>query len=461
MSQQYETAPAGAGATSGHAGGSEVHQHDANAAAKAATPGASANYGRVVAASCFGTAIEWYDFFIYGFLAPIVFDRLFFPQLDPMAGMIAVFATFAVGFIARPIGGIVFGHFGDRIGRKSILLFTLILMGVATTMIGLLPTYDRVGMWAPVMLVTLRFVQGFALGGESVGGLLMTVEGAPAHLRGLFGGLIQAAGPTSIVGASLAIVLITRLPEDDLLTWGWRLPFLVSLLLVALGTYVRLKVEESPSFKAAEQHRDIAKVPVAEVITHYWRPTLVTFFICLAETSFFYLVAIFSLSYGTKTLGLPRNTMADGVLYANILAMLTIPAFGMLSDKLGRRPMFLMGLAATAIFIYPFFLMMGSKETALVVMAIVIGAGVIHPMMFGPEGSFFSELFDTRVRFSGVSLGKQIGTVLGGGLAPMIAASLLAWSHGQIWPVIVYFLILAAMALISTFLVRETKDRTL
>ncbi|EON13937.1 MULTISPECIES: MFS transporter [Pandoraea] len=461
MSQQYETAPAGAGATSGHASAGEAHPHDTGAAATTATPGASANYGRVVAASCFGTAIEWYDFFIYGFLAPIVFDRLFFPQLDPMTGMIAVFATFAVGFIARPIGGIVFGHFGDRIGRKSILLFTLILMGVATTMIGLLPTYDKVGMWAPIMLVTLRFVQGFALGGESVGGLLMTVEGAPAHLRGLFGGLIQAAGPTSIVGASLAIVLITRLPEDDLLTWGWRLPFLVSLLLVALGTYVRLKVEESPSFKAAERHRDIAKVPVVEVVTHYWRPTLVTFFICLAETSFFYLVAIFSLSYGTKTLGLPRNMMADGVLYANILAMLTIPAFGMLSDKLGRRPMFLMGLAATAIFIYPFFLMMGSKETALVVMAIVIGAGVIHPMMFGPEGSFFSELFDTRVRFSGVSLGKQIGTVLGGGMAPMIAASLLAWSHGQIWPVIVYFLVLAAMALISTFLVRETKDRTL
>ncbi|VVD69976.1 transporter [Pandoraea communis] len=461
MSQQYETAPAGAGATSGHASAGEAHPHDTGAAATTATPGASANYGRVVAASCFGTAIEWYDFFIYGFLAPIVFDRLFFPQLDPMTGMIAVFATFAVGFIARPIGGIVFGHFGDRIGRKSILLFTLILMGVATTMIGLLPTYDKVGMWAPIMLVTLRFVQGFALGGESVGGLLMTVEGAPAHLRGLFGGLIQAAGPTSIVGASLAIVLITRLPEDDLLTWGWRLPFLVSLLLVALGTYVRLKVEESPSFKAAERHRDIAKVPVVEVVTHYWRPTLVTFFICLAETSFFYLVAIFSLSYGTKTLGLPRNMMAGGVLYANILAMLTIPAFGMLSDKLGRRPMFLMGLAATAIFIYPFFLMMGSKETALVVMAIVIGAGVIHPMMFGPEGSFFSELFDTRVRFSGVSLGKQIGTVLGGGMAPMIAASLLAWSHGQIWPVIVYFLVLAAMALISTFLVRETKDRTL
>ncbi|WP_249277643.1 MFS transporter [Pandoraea sp. PE-S2R-1] len=461
MSQPYETAPAGGGNPMAESPRNDAAPGAAPSATSSAPKGAAAGYGRVVAASCFGTAIEWYDFFVYGFLAPIVFDRLFFPQLDPMAGMIAVFATFAVGFVARPIGGIVFGHFGDRIGRKSILLFTLILMGVATTLIGLLPTYDMIGMWAPIMLVTLRFVQGFALGGESVGGLLMTVEGAPAHLRGLFGGLIQAAGPTSIVGASLAIVLITRLPEDDLLSWGWRIPFLVSLLLVALGTYVRLKVEESPTFKAVEKHREIAKVPVVEVLTHYWRPTLVTFFICLAETSFFYLVAIFSLSYGTKTLGLPRGMMADGVLYANILAMLTIPAFGMLSDKLGRRPMFLMGLAATAIFIYPFFLMMGSKETALVVMAIVIGAGVIHPMMFGPEGSFFSELFDTRVRFSGVSLGKQIGTVLGGGLAPMIAASLLAWSHGQIWPVIVYFLVLAAMALVSTFLVRETRNRTL
>jgi len=230
---------------------------------------------------------------------------------------------------------------------------------------------------------------------------------------------------------------------------------------VLLGVYVRLKLEESASFKAAAEHHEIARMPVLEVLTNYMRPTLITFFIVMAETSFFYLTAIFSLSYGTKALGLPRTTLTDAILIANCLALFTVPLFGVLSDRLGRRPAFLAGILATALYIYPFFLLMATKETLLVTAAITIAVGLIHPMMFGPEGSFFAELFDTRVRFSGVSVGKQIGTVLGGGLAPLIGTSLLAWSNGSILPVVLYFVTLAVFAFVAAVLAHETKDRTL
>jgi len=423
-------------------------------------PGLMPGYRRVVFASCFGTAIEWYDFFIYGFLAPLVFDVLFFPKLDPMVGSIAVFATFAVGFVARPLGGIVFGHFGDRIGRKSILLLTLLLMGIGTAAIGLLPSYHAIGLWAPILLVTLRFVQGFALGGESIGALLLTVEGSPAERRGLFAALIQASGPLAIIAASFAVAAVSKLPEASLLSWGWRIPFLASIVLVAVGTYVRTRVEESAKFASVVREQAIVRVPVAEILKRYRTPTLITFFICLAETSFFYLAAIFSLSYGTKTLGMPRTTLTTAVLIANCFALFTVPLFGMLSDRIGRRPLFLAGISATAAYIYPFFLLMGTRDPALVTIAIVTAAGIIHPMMFGPEGSFFAELFDTPVRFSGVSFGKQLGTVLGGGLAPLVATSLLAW-RGSILLVVGYFLVFAAMALVAALYAKETRHRAL
>ncbi|HEX7812439.1 MAG TPA: MFS transporter [Burkholderiales bacterium] len=421
----------------------------------------SRGYTRLVLASCFGTAIEWYDFFIYAFLAPLVFDKLFFPKLDPKVGTIAVFATFAVGFIARPLGGIVFGHYGDRIGRKSILLVTLLLMGVATTLIGLLPTYEQVGILAPIALVVLRFLQGFALGGESIGALLLTVEGSPQSRRGFFGSLVYAAGPFSIVMATLAVSLVSRLPEADLLSWGWRVPFVISIVLVAVGLYVRLKVEESASFAKIAAKREVVRIPMLEVFRHFPRPTMITLLVCLAETAFFYLTAIFALSYGTRTLGMPRPLLADALLYANCLAFLTVPMFGALSDRVGRKPVFMSGVIATMIYIYPFFLLLGTKDPALVTLAIVFAAGLIHPLMFGPEGSFFAEQFETRVRFSGVSFGKQVGTVLGGGLAPLIASALLLKFDNSFVPIVIYFLILATIALIATIAATETRHRTI
>lgn len=430
---------------------------------QSATTGAgnSRGYARLVLASCFGTAIEWYDFFIYAFLAPIVFDKLFFPKLDPKVGTIAVFATFAVGFIARPLGGIVFGHFGDRIGRKSILLVTLLLMGIATTLIGLLPTYEQVGMLAPIALVTLRFLQGFALGGESIGALLLTVESSPQGRRGLFGSLIYAAGPFSIVMATLAVTLVSRLPEAELLSWGWRVPFVVSIVLVAIGVYIRLKVEESATFAKLAASREVAKLPLLEVFRKFPKPTAITLLVSLAETSFFYLTAIFAISYGIKTLGLTRTVMTDAVLYANCLAFFAVPLFGSLSDRIGRKPVFMAGVIATLLYIYPFFLMLGTRDPMMVTLAIVLAAGLIHPLMFGPEGSFFAEQFDTRVRFSGVSFGKQVGTVLGGGLAPLIASALLLKYDNAFEPIVAYFLVMGVVALIATIAAQETRRKEL
>jgi metabolite-proton symporter len=414
---------------------------------------------RVVFASCIGTTIEWYDFFIYGFLAPLVFDVLFFPRLDGLIGIIAVFATFAVGFVARPLGGIVFGHFGDRVGRKSILLVTLLLMGIGTSAIGILPTYAEIGIWAPILLVSLRFLQGFALGGESIGALLLTVEGSPSGQRGFFASLVQASGPLGVIVASGAVAAVTRLPRADLLSWGWRLPFVVSIVLVLVGLYVRMKIDESACFTAAAH--EIVRVPILEILKHYSAPTLITFVLCLAETSFYYLSTIFALAYGTRTLSLAGATLTLALLAANCVALLTVPLCGALSDRIGRRPMFLAGISATMLYIYPFFLLLGTKDARLVTLAIVVAAGLIHPMMFGPEGSFFAELFDTPVRFSGVSFGKQLGTVLGGGVAPLVATSMLAWSGGSVRPIVWYFVALAAMALVAATAAHESRGRQL
>jgi metabolite-proton symporter len=416
-----------------------------------------AAFRRVVLASSVGTAIEWYDFFIYAFLGPLVFDRVFFPQVSSAAGTMAVFATFTVGFLARPLGGVVFGHFGDRIGRKSVLIVSMLLMGFATAAIGCLPSFDAIGLWAPGLLVTLRFLQGFALGGESVGAVLLTVEGSPANKRGLFGGLIQAAGPASVVLASLATSLVMRLPEDQLLSWGWRVPFLASLALVAVGLYVRARIQETQAFAAAR--RDVPKVPLVEVLGHHRAPVIIVLVLSIAETAFFYLTVTFSLSYGAQ-LGIDKRVLSDAVLFGNLLSMCAVPVFGALSDRLGRRPVFAAGLATALLFIYPFFLLIETMSSWAVIAAIVIAAGVIHPLMFGSESSFFAELFPTRVRFTAISVGKQLGTILGGGLAPLIATALLA-SRGDVTSVVVYFAVLSVMALAAAMVTKETRGRDL
>jgi MFS family permease len=385
---------------------------------------------RILVAGTIGTAIEWYDFFIYGLIAPLVFDQLFFPKFDPLTATLAVFATFAVGFFARPLGGIIFGHFGDRIGRKSVLLWTLLLMGLATMSVGLLPTYGRAGAIATVALVVLRFIQGFA---------------------------IQAAGPLGVVLASFAALVISRLPEADLLSWGWRVPFLISAILVALGLYMRLRIEESAVFRAASA---VAAVPAVEALRTHWRSIVIVFFAEMAQTSYFYLTAIFTIAFATRQLGVPKDVITQAVLLANLVGLVAMPLIGAWSDRIGRKRLFLAGVVIAAASMFAFYQVVASRDTLLVTLAVTLAAGVIHPLMFSTEGSYFPELFPTRIRFTGVSIGKQFGVVFGGGIAPLVATSLYAQT-GTTYAITGYYVVLALAAVIALGFARETSKSRL
>ena len=407
---------------------------------------------RILVAGTIGTAIEWYDFFIYGLIGPLVFDQLFFPKFDASTATLAVFATFAVGFFARPLGGVVFGHFGDRIGRKSVLLCTLLLMGLATVGIGLLPTYGRVGVIATVALVLLRFIQGFALGGEATAAGLMAIETSPGDKRGFSAAVIQAAGPLGVVLASFAALVISRLPEADLLSWGWRVPFLVSALLVAVGLYMRLRIEESAVFRAAPE---VAAVPAVEAVRTHWRSIVIVFFAEMAQTSYFYLTAIFTISFAIRQLGVAKDVITQAVLLANLLAFVAMPLIGAWSDRIGRKRLFLAGVVIAAASMSVFYNVLASRDPLLITLAVMLAAGVIHPLMFSTEGSYFPELFPTRIRFTGVSIGKQFGVVLGGGIAPLVATSLFA-KTGTTYAITGYYVALALAAVIALGFAQET-----
>jgi MFS transporter, MHS family, shikimate and dehydroshikimate transport protein len=412
-----------------------------------ATAPATRRTGRVVIASCIGTAMEWYDFFIYGYVATLVFDQLFFPKLDSLSSTLAVFTTFSVGFVARPLGALVLGHYGDRLGRKSVLMATLLMMGLSTAGIGMLPSYASIGMAAPLLLVALRLVQGLALGGESVGAVLMMVESAPAARRGLLGALVMAAAPLGIIVASLVLLGVSRLSQQQLLDGGWRLPFLFSLPLVAVGFYFRWRVEETPDFARTQAARSAARFPVAEVFAHFKRPLAVVTVAAMAETCFIYLFNVFVLSYGTKTLGMPRTELAGAIFGGNCLAFFTVPLFGSLSDRFGRNRMFRLGLVVATVYVVLFLTLLHDGDPVAIMAATIAGIGLIHPLMYGPEGSLFPEMFDrATVRFTGVSLGKQVGTTIGGGLMPLIATALAAHYHGSFVPVGLYIAVLALLA---------------
>jgi len=407
---------------------------------------------RILVAGTIGTAIEWYDFFIYGLIAPLVFDQLFFPKFDQLTATIAVFATFAVGFLARPLGGLVFGHFGDRLGRKSALLCTLVMMGLATMAIGLLPTYERAGAIATTALVVLRFIQGFAIGGESTAAILMALESSLGDKRGFSAAVIQAAGPVGVVLASFAALAISRLPEADMLSWGWRVPFLISAVLVILGVYLRLRIEESATFREAPQAAD---VPVVEALRTQWRSIIIVFFAEMAQTSYFYLTAIFTISFATRQLGVPKDVITRAVLLANLVALIAMPLIGAWSDRIGRKRLFLTGVVIAAVSMLVFYNVLATRDTLAVTVAVMLAAGMIHPLMFGSEGSYFPELFPTRIRFTGVSIGKQLGVVLGGGIAPLVATSLFAQT-GSTYAITGYYVALAFAAVIALSFARET-----
>ena len=412
----------------------------------------------VAVASMIGTTIEWYDFFLYGTAAALIFNRLFFPTFDPLVGTLASFATYTVGFVARPIGGIVIGHYGDRIGRKSMLVLTLLIMGVATFGIGLLPTYAQVGPWAAVSLVVLRLAQGFAVGGEWGGAVLMAVEHAPAGRRGFYGSWPQLGVPAGLLLSTAVFAQFARLPEDQFLSWGWRVPFLLSLLLVGVGLIIRLQIQETPAFTRLKTAQTEARRPIIELLRSQRKEVLLAMGARLAENGAFYIYTVFVLVYGTQKVGLDRQTVLNGVLIAAACALVAIPVCGALSDRLGRRPVYLFGASVTALFAYPLFWLLDTGSTILVWLALVVALVFAHSPMYGPQAAFLAELFGTRVRYSGASLGSQFSSVIAGGLSPFIATALLPYGRGALAS---YIIAMALVTIVAVLMASETRHHTI
>lgn len=411
--------------------------------------------GRVVLASFVGTMIEWYDFFLYGIATALVFDRLFFPSDDEFVSRMAAFGSFAIGFFMRPLGGIIFGHFGDRIGRKAMLVTTLLMMGLATFAIGLLPTYETIGVAAPILLILLRLVQGLGVGGEWGGAVLMAVEHGHAGRRGFYGSCVQMGVPAGLLLATFVLWMFSSLPDEQFLTWGWRVPFLLGILLLGVGMFIRLQVFESPLFAEAQKKKNVSPLPILEVFRHYRRSVLLAMGARFAENVCFYIFTVYVLTYATEFLQLPRQTILVGIWIAAAVQLVVIPLSGILSDRVGRRPVYLAGAVFVMLFAFPFFWLIETQQTLLIWLSIVL-ALIGHSLMYGPQAAFFSELFGTRVRYSGASVGYQLASPLAGGIAPMVATMLVNWSGGASWPVSLYMIFAAAVTLVSIVLATET-----
>jgi metabolite-proton symporter len=380
---------------------------------------------RVIVASLIGTSLEWYDFFIYGTAAALVFNKLFFPSFEPLVGTLLAFATYAVGFIARPLGGVVFGHYGDKLGRKNVLVVTLLMMGIATFAIGLMPTHATIGVWAPIVLVALRFVQGLGLGGEWGGAVLMTLESGDDRRRGLNASWPQVGVPIGLLLANGVLSLMGGITSDAaFLSWGWRIPFLLSGLLVIVGLWIRLSIAESPLFQAVEAEDTKARTPIVEVLRTYPRQVLLAIGARVGVDVAFYTFVLFITTYIATYLKLPRSYALNAVLIAAAVQVFLIPWFGHLSDRFGRRPVYLFGAVGAAIWVFVFFALLDTGSFLLILLATVVSL-VFHAAMYGPQASFIAEMFPTRVRYTGASMGYQLAGILGGALAPIISVALL------------------------------------
>jgi metabolite-proton symporter len=410
---------------------------------------------KVIVASLIGTSLEWYDFFIYGTAAALIFNQLFFPSFEPLVGTLLAFTTYAVGFIARPLGGLVFGHYGDRIGRKNVLVVTLLLMGVATFAIGLLPTYATIGVWAPILLVALRFLQGLGLGGEWGGAVLMTLESGGANRRGLNASWPQVGVPVGLLLANGILALMGALTDEPaFLSWGWRVPFLLSGLLVLVGLWIRLTIAESPLFREVEESHTTAGAPIIEVLRRYPKQVLLAIGARVGVDVAFYTFVLFITTYVATYLKLPRNYALNAVLIAAAIQIVLIPFFGSLSDRFARRPVYLAGAIGAAVWVFVFFTLLDTGQFWLIVLATVV-ALVLHAAMYGPQAAFISEMFPTRVRYTGASMGYQLAGIFGGALAPIISVALLDRFDTSI-AVSVYAVVMLLVTIICVLIAPET-----
>ena len=416
---------------------------------------------RVVAASMIGTTIEWYDFFLYGSAAALVFNKLFFPSFDPLVGTLLAFATYAVGFVARPLGGIVFGHYGDRIGRKRLLMLSLVIMGIATILIGLLPTYARVGVWAPVGLIVLRLVQGFAVGGEWGGAVLMAAEHGDAARRGFWASWPQAGvAAGSLLSAGMLAIMAAAMSDAEFLAWGWRVPFLLSAVLVVVGWYIRHRVAESPMFQAALAEADeLPKLPAMEVIRERPLAILLGSGLRVGENISYYILTVFSLTYLVDVAAETRGLALEALLIGAAVQFFAIPLLALLSDRIGRRPVYAFGAFGLAGFIFAFFPLLASGDARWIVAALVAGL-FFHAAMYGPQAAFITELFPTRIRYSGVSIAYQLTSIVAGSLAPIVALWLYS-EYGSATPVALYVGAACIISGVSALLAKETRGANL
>jgi MFS family permease len=412
---------------------------------------------RVLVASLAGSAIEWFDFFLYGSVTAIVFNRLFFPAADPLVSLMLAYLSFALPFFIRPLGGIIFSHIGDRVGRKRTLVLTLSLMGGGTTLIGFLPTYAMIGVAAPCMLVLLRLIQGIGLGGEWGGAVLLAFEYAPPARRGLFGSIPQAGVTIGMLFSTLFIGLASLLPDGQFLAWGWRVPFILSAGLVALGLWIRNGIDETPDFKKLQSEGVVARFPVGELLRNYRREVLTAVLVKCGETGSFYMFAVFLVSYATTNLGYSRPTALTAIAVGALIATFTIPLCGLLSDRIGRRPVFLAGSVGLIMFSAPYFWLLSQRATVCILIASIIAIGVIWPLVTATLSSLLAEMFQPRVRYSGISFGYQIGGALVGGTAPLVGTLLLALDHGR-WRWIACYI--ASISLISCIAVLQSVTQT-
>jgi metabolite-proton symporter len=430
------------------------------------TPPVRTSIVKVVVSSMFGTMLETYDFFLYGLAAAIVFPALFFPAADPLAGTLLSFGTFAIGFVARPLGGLVFGHFGDRTGRKKMLVLSLLVMGAATFAIGLLPGYATIGVAAPILLVLLRLVQGFAMGGEWGGAVLLVSEHSGTRNRGFRSSWQQSGAPAGQLLANAVLTVLAAVqPEEAFEAWGWRIPFLLSAVVVGIGLYLRVSVEESPVFRAARARADqapaekVPKLPALEVVRRYPREIITAMGARFVENLSYYVFTVVVSTYVTQRFGLPASFVLGAVLIGAAVHSVTIPLWGLLSDRIGRRPVYLIGAFGVAGWAFVFFALLDTRSFGLTVLA-VVGGLVFHGAMFGPQAAFLPELFGTGVRYSGVSIGFQLASVFAGGLAPIISVALLT-AFGTGYAVAVYVAAAAVLSIVAVGTYQETRSRDL